>query len=287
MGYIYKIINDVNDKIYIGQTINTIEYRFNNHINAAKQSIHKNKFHDALIEIGPEHFKIELVEECMNDRLNQRECYWIKYYDSVNKGYNTTWGGSAGFHYDREILLKLWNQGITIQKISNKIGIDRGLLGQILKAEGITQEEINKRKYIANREQITCRKVYQIDPNNGKIIKEWNRINDIERELGISHTTIIKCCNLQPQAKTAGGYAWRYIENYNPETDKEELIQYTIRDILKNTKHVLMYSKDNILLKEYASAKIAGTATGKTDRNIARYCRGERKDPDGYIWKYK
>lgn len=176
---------------------------------------------------------------------------------------------------------------MTIQKISNKIGIDRGLLGQILKAEGITQEEINKRKYIANREQITCRKVYQIDPNNGKIIKEWNRINDIERELGISHTTIIKCCNLQPQAKTAGGYAWRYIENYNPETDKEELIQYTIRDILKNTKHVLMYSKDNILLKEYASAKIAGTATGKTDRNIARYCRGERKDPDGYIWKYK
>lgn len=70
MGYIYKIINDVNDKIYIGQTINTIEYRFNNHINAAKQSIHKNKFHDALIEIGPEHFKVELVEECRDDQLN-------------------------------------------------------------------------------------------------------------------------------------------------------------------------------------------------------------------------
>lgn len=44
MGYIYKIINDVNNKIYIGQTINSIEYRFKNHI---KESIANtnNKFH--------------------------------------------------------------------------------------------------------------------------------------------------------------------------------------------------------------------------------------------------
>ena len=70
MGYIYKIINDVNNKIYIGQTINTIEYRFNNHIKTAKQNIDKNKFHNALTEIGPEHFKVELVEECRNDQLN-------------------------------------------------------------------------------------------------------------------------------------------------------------------------------------------------------------------------
>lgn len=286
MGFIYKIINDVNNKIYIGQTINDIQYRFRNHINQAMREPNC-KFHYAIKEIGAQHFTTILIEECPNELLNEREKYWIKYYNSVENGYNTTWGGSTGFHYDREIILNLWNQGMIIQEISNKIGIDRGLLGQILKNEGITQEEINKRRYISTRNQPTCKKIYQISPKTGDVIKEWSRINDVERELGISHTIIVKCCNLEPQAKTAGGYAWRYVEDYNPETDKENLIQYTVKNIQKYTKHVLKYSKDGVLLNEYNSAKIAGEAVGKSDKNISRYCRGERKDPDGYIWKYK
>ena len=34
-GYIYKISNNVNDKVYIGQTIETIEKRFKDHIYAS------------------------------------------------------------------------------------------------------------------------------------------------------------------------------------------------------------------------------------------------------------
>lgn len=286
MGFIYKIANDINDKIYIGQTINDIYYRFHNHITQALREPNC-KFHYAIRELGAEHFTTNLIEECPNELLDEREKYWIKYYDSVEKGYNTTWGGSTGFHYDRELILNLWEQGLIIQEISDKIGIDRGLLGQILKTEGITQEEINERRYIASRKQSTNRKIYQIDPKTGNIIKEWERISDAERELKIKHTIIVKCCELKPQAKTAGGYAWRYVEDYNPEVDKEKLVQYTIRDILKNTKHVLKYSKDGTLIEEYDSAKIAEEAVGKSSGNIGRYCRGERKDPDGYIWKYK
>lgn len=225
MGYIYKITNDINDKIYIGQTINSISYRFRCHINEANQKDHQNKFHLAILEIGPEHFKIEKIEECPNEQLNERECYWIKFYDSVNNGYNTTWGGSTGFHYDRELLLNLWTKGLNILKISEQTGIDRGLLVQILKNEDISDKEIKSRHYIANRIQKKNRKISQIDTTTGDIIKIWNIINDIERELKINHSLIIACCNLKAGHKTAGGYAWRYTEDYNPLLDKDELLK--------------------------------------------------------------
>ena len=286
MGYIYKIINDINDKIYIGQTINNINHRLQTHINTALRAP-RCKFHYAIKDIGPEHFTILLIEECQDNLLDDREKYWIKYYNTVENGYNTTLGGSSGFHYDRNIILKYWNQGMIIQEISDKLGIDRGLLGQILKTEGITQTEINERRYISTRVQEKNRKIYQIDPNTGEIIKLWNSIGEIERELHISHSSIIGCCMLKPRIKTAGGFTWRYFENYNPEKDKESLIQYCVNETLKNTKHVLQYSYDGVLLKEYNSTKDAGESVGKNSRNIARYCRGDRKDPDRYVWKYK
>ena len=37
MAYIYKIINNINQKIYIGKTSSTIEKRFKEHCNDSKK----------------------------------------------------------------------------------------------------------------------------------------------------------------------------------------------------------------------------------------------------------
>ena len=41
---------------------------------------------------GLENFTFEIIEECKKDSqiLNEREKYWIKYYDSFNNGYNSS-----------------------------------------------------------------------------------------------------------------------------------------------------------------------------------------------------
>ena len=58
MGYIYKITNTINNKIYIGQTSKTIEERFKAHISKAKQHINR-YLYDAMNHYGYENFIIE------------------------------------------------------------------------------------------------------------------------------------------------------------------------------------------------------------------------------------
>lgn len=60
--------------------------------------------------------------------------------------------------------------------------------------------------------------------NDGKFIKKWNCITDVQRELGINRGNVIKCC--KGKRKSAGGYIWRYyykgiwIKNHIPLKDK-------------------------------------------------------------------
>ena len=89
-GKIYKIINDVNDLIYIGSTTQSLSRRFSEH---KKDNIRKLQFiiYKAFKEIGVEHFKIILIEEypCENrDQLRAREQYYIELFKSNKNGYN-------------------------------------------------------------------------------------------------------------------------------------------------------------------------------------------------------
>lgn len=89
--WIYKITNIQNNKVYIGQTIRPITDRFNRHINDALHNIIDTHFARAIRKYGKESFKIEEIDSASSqEELNQKEQYWIRYYDSVNQGYNET-----------------------------------------------------------------------------------------------------------------------------------------------------------------------------------------------------
>ena len=89
--FIYKISNDINDKVYIGQTIRPIEDRFRRHINDAINNILDTHFARAIRKYGKENFHIEMIDRAeTQDELNLKEQYWIRYFDSVNNGYNET-----------------------------------------------------------------------------------------------------------------------------------------------------------------------------------------------------
>ena len=92
---IYKITNLKDNKIYIGQSTD-IKTRWSNHIKAALKidSIAHSRVHDAMGEEGIWNFTFELLEQCPKEKLNEREKYYIEFYQSNIYGYNKTTGGA-------------------------------------------------------------------------------------------------------------------------------------------------------------------------------------------------
>lgn len=89
MYIIYKITNLLNNKIYIGQTTETLDKRFKRH--CGYQLNDGTYLHNAMKKYGVENFSIEQIDEAENqDALDEFELYWIEYYKSydLNVGYN-------------------------------------------------------------------------------------------------------------------------------------------------------------------------------------------------------
>lgn len=100
LGKIYLISNDVNDKLYVGQTVQTLKKRFTGHCCYSKSDRSDNMLiKRAIHKYGKDKFHISLIEECPIDKMNEREIYWVSYYDSYNSGYNLTKGGQSSNYF--------------------------------------------------------------------------------------------------------------------------------------------------------------------------------------------
>ena len=88
---IYKITKKENGKCYIGQS-NNCERRFKEH--QTKGTSSRIPVDIAIQKYGKDAFTYEIIEECSIEELNQKEQYWIKYYNSMEDGYNCSEGGA-------------------------------------------------------------------------------------------------------------------------------------------------------------------------------------------------
>lgn len=106
---IYGIKNKVNNKIYVGQTYD-FQYRWGKHKTALRANTHSNrKLQFAWNKYGENNFEFFIIEECGLDVINEREIYWIEFYDSLNSGYNLCEGGDGirGYKHTEEEIQKM------------------------------------------------------------------------------------------------------------------------------------------------------------------------------------
>lgn len=93
---IYKWTNKINNKNYIGQSIN-IEQRKRSHIASSyypKSNTYNTVFHQAIRKYGVDNFTFEILCICQKEELNDLEKFYIEKYNSVvPNGYNMTSGG--------------------------------------------------------------------------------------------------------------------------------------------------------------------------------------------------
>lgn len=90
---IYKITNQVNDKCYIGQSVD-VARRWKDHAKCGLgiDTPVGNKLYKEMQEIGIWNFSWELLEACPQKDLNEKEKFYIELYQSKNYGYNTLKG---------------------------------------------------------------------------------------------------------------------------------------------------------------------------------------------------
>ena len=95
---VYKITNDINSKIYIGITVNSLEQRFKQHLRDAKRK-KQYPLYEAMNKYGTNNFHIISIDESATTReeLRKLEIFYIAYYKSNNSeyGYNQSPGGES------------------------------------------------------------------------------------------------------------------------------------------------------------------------------------------------
>lgn len=161
MGYIYKITNTLNDKVYIGQTIKTVEKRFTQHKNNSnKEYFSQIVLYKAFNKYGIENFICEEIEEVPNDKLDEREKYWIEYYDSYFNGYNSTLGGRATqlYNWDTDDIIEKYMILKSARAVAKEIGCDHSTIDRILNENGVKRftpsQQQSKPLYFKKKDEI-------------------------------------------------------------------------------------------------------------------------------------
>jgi hypothetical protein len=198
-AYVYKIIDLYENKIvYVGQHNGNNKYYEGSSLILSK---YKKKYGTKAFR---NKYKFEVIEYCNFDKLNDKEIFYIKLYDTFKKGLNLTEGGFT--------LYKLV-QGKSFPQKNLK------LKGQKRSKETVYLMSESKKDYKPsklcheNRVKKLSKSVLQYNLN-GIFKKEWESGKQAANALGIkSYGEISACC--LGKTKSSAGYIWKYKDN-NP-----------------------------------------------------------------------
>lgn len=274
---IYKITNQLNGKCYIGQSID-IKMRWIQHLYCGKNNIQKGKLYPAMFNDGIDNFQFEVLEECnlSQEELNNKERYWINYYNSFNNGYNSTPGGQGedSWQYNPTLIRQLWDEGYTTGEIVKIVGCSRSTVSNRLKGyknfntytshkrscghnspfkilEEMTEKQL---QYFGKRIQVHQYSLL------GDYIASYSTLEDAAKAVGGKYPENIGECFRGNLHKTAYGYQWsqKKVDKMQPaSTPKGKLVRCLETDTY------------------FPSVKEAAQWCGlKSSSSIKDYCRG-------------
>lgn len=211
MAYIYQIINDINNKIYIGKTEFSIDKRFKEHCSDAfKERNEKRPLYSAMRKYGIKHFHIELIEE--TDNPEEREKYWIEQKQSFKNGYNATLGGDGKKYLDYDLIIASYNEIKSIKDTAISLGISSDSVSNVLRANNIsiiTSSEVIQKKY---------GKVVNMYDLQNTFLKTFPSVNAAAKYMVENNLTGCKMTTIKQhitevcmgKRKTAAKFKWKY-----------------------------------------------------------------------------
>lgn len=235
---IYCIINKINNKKYIGQTYD-LEYRWKRHKSDLNNNNHSNNhLMSAWNKYGEDNFEFDIIEKCDLSIIDDREIYWINYYNCIKNGYNQCEGGLGcrGYkHTEQEIekMRKIQNPKSVLQLDLNgnlikewysasQSAKELGLytlaikncceqreyvksVGQFIWIYKEDKDTINMNYYLTRKNN--NKKVNQFNKEM-ELIKVWESIKQVSEITGYCYKSIANACN--GRTKISHGFIWNF-----------------------------------------------------------------------------
>lgn len=306
--YIYKITNQINGKIYVGQhATNNLKYYYKGSGVRLKEA--KKKY-------GSENFKLEILEWYEGNskqEFNSLERKWIidLKSDDPSIGYNLTRNCGGGYISDAWYASRIGrkhteeekrkisesNKGKKITEKQRKINSERHkgriksneTIRKMKESKGYSNENSYKKKTI---NKIRYQKIEQYTLK-GEYVQTFNSISDAVvfcgrdvKKVGVS--AILKA--LSDFKYIAYGYRWKRIEindNLERECRYNPLI-VTHKYNRKNVKRIYQFTLEGEFVKEFESAADVCRELGLSNTNdIHLVCKGKRYSAKGFIWRYE
>lgn len=195
---IYIIKNNHDGKVYIGQSVD-VEYRICNHFSCLKHNRHDNEHMQRSYNNHPNCFSWELLEECKEEELDEKEINYIKEYNSTDpqKGYNRSFGGQKYHRATEETKRKM-----SMTKLGKKFTKEHcqkiGEANRRRKLSDETKAKISKKRGVTVL-QFTL---------EGKFIASFDSALIAAKETNCSASGIKN--NIYGLSQSSGGYRWRH-----------------------------------------------------------------------------
>jgi group I intron endonuclease len=210
MGYIYKIKNKFDNKIYIGQTIQDLEDRWKGHL---KKNSNCRYLKSAFKKYGVDNFEFQLVCITFDNCLDDMEIKYIEHYNClVPNGYNLRLGGNSGKHNEEtkrkisEALKNRYKNGMVHPHLGKKPSEEtRKKLSEAKKGKTYNQKSIEKR--IITQRIKRNRQIIQFDLQGNKL-NSFDSCKEVGEYIGTTTSNICMC--LTGKTKTTKGFIWKY-----------------------------------------------------------------------------
>lgn len=278
MWYIYKLQNKINGKIYIGQTCQRPEERWNDHRRHGGQL--NTPISKAIGKYGWDNFEKSIIDTASTQKeADEKEIYWINLYkcniivNGKDYGYNVALGGSGNTRIsqeERNKVLELWNNNYNITQIANELKRDRHGIADIISGYGISNEEIKRRKFLH------LHSVYVFN-KTGVLLKNYPSLMDTDEAYPDINKTQIRNVLKHKLASTHN-----LIFLYEEDLDRlNEHIERSKKQHKGKIKSINIKTQESII---YKSMKEAQDSSG-IDRHTIRKYINENIIKNDIIWE--
>ncbi|KYD28159.1 NUMOD3 domain-containing DNA-binding protein [Geobacillus stearothermophilus] len=228
---IYKITNKLNGKIYIGQTVRTLEERIEEYKRKRRTAIER-----AIQKYGIENFNFEVIDTAETpEELNEKEIKWIKHFNCIHpNGYNLCEGGgnTKGYKHKEESKKKM-----SKSKKGRFIGENNPFFGKTHSEETRKRwSEQRKGRVLSDewRKKLSENNAFKRKVINLDTKEIFDSVKAAADKYNVPSSNISRCC--KGKRPTSAGYRWMYLDEYEKQNDSLQLkpLDEFLQEVKKN-----------------------------------------------------